>query len=590
MARRTSRQALWGSALILAIAVATAWLIHSHWTAPRTQPEDHDPGFASHTAATHAREHPSTVESSTRATATRTPWTQPAGDTPPRGQARIAVVDRDRNPVPGAIVDWVGATVLRLGVTSEGGTLFVDGSLPVSAGDCLVGRAAGYGAAELYLLQDQLDDTELVLPPGGSIVGRVRLTVGGIRAGEAITVVAVPTELLVGMSSRTPESLITDPRVRSSQCAQSGSFEIESVEAGRNYSVLAGGDGWVSSARPPRVLPGDDPVEIVVAPLFGAYLRFVTSENEPVVPHSLGVAGGGVSTALSGTGARYMIAPRLAALLAGTPAEYLRQEPGRETYLVTSDQQVNPAPTMNVSVNSPGFAPCTTVVSCERVGRGRGEATITLQRVESEWSWVDLSLEESTFSTTCTSGHATLRLESAQGEPYRLPVHVRNGVTQRLGPIPSGSYDWAIEWEPSILELPTDPTGSLALLPGATTRLAVRDEHRGRLLIVLRSSDGKPYAGPASFGLRRSEARPGESRWKRGASVAFSRAPYLIGGLPEIAVELTMSSPGRPLDGKPVQLLVHPNRTQEVQLVYAPGFPDESRAVTFSEAGTIQKQ
>ncbi len=347
------------------------------------------------------------------------------------GQAKVFAMTRESGPV-------------LLGITTESeGLTVTEDQL-----DCgwLAARHAGH-AQGLITLPEVLPKTLTIqLGEGATITGVVTHS-DGSAISSGVAVVALPVNRIPKISSLAELARVL-PDLFVAYTDEFGSFTINGLEAQRDYELVAGEAGWLSSERT-VAKPGGSDVELEVMPVYGACVSLVDADGGPLeVSPTLRRHDGFVSRHLDPT-ADTPNQRGLNLALAGIDPAEVKQGPRQHVLLFTSRQDRASLLSMSVRLNPPGYQSLETAIPLPRCYGKLEVQEIALKKLGSGWTNLSVQVRGLPALPIGRSGAMepgmTLELVDPQGQLAVLGLDLSEGQGASTHHIPAGEYRYRVK-------------------------------------------------------------------------------------------------------------------------------------------------
>jgi len=391
----------------------------------------------------------------------------------------------------------------------------------------IIARAKGFAPNAASLMVEQYNIT-VTLQSEATISGAVSFPDGSYpEAG--VRVVAYQSEYRPRLEQL--EAAIEgfpDEHFSIGSPSSTGHFSLGGVSPGRHYTLIAGGNGHIST-RPAYTLAGAENVQLFIGALYVAELEIVDASGSRPGGSALTISAGSFSTTgdINTKGVTV-----LSAVLAGFPRESVSvpELSGLQFLLCDDSNQARLGP-FSAHAEYLGYKPAEVEFYADR-----WDGNLRVQLVELEPSSSDFGSIQVEFSTlmpqsaepTCNLGvgYVSLMRKSQfanERQEYRIPISHINTQPMILDHVPCGRYGMRFIASSEMFAFPlvTEPVFELEV--GSETALfEVDNSSTGAIECRLEWQDPDL---PIWIKVRRQEG-------KRSGSVSFGRAPYVVECLP----------------------------------------------------------
>lgn len=462
------------------------------------------------------------------------------------------VVNPAGAPVPGASVDHVAreGDVLAHTECDEEGRFTLESEPRAQAR--FVGRSQGFGpgtAPDLRgLAEGPSGPIVLTLTHEARIRGAVTLPSGSPPSVPVLVLAwrdAEPTRPRATLEK--PIRDASHPLFRCVKTDRDGRFEFDGLEAGAQYQLSAGGEGYAQCmpegqflVRPVEAIAGGGPVKLLVAPLFALRVDLGDPDSGPLrsapqlfsypfpsinVPKEIFVTDKSLPGAWLNPGVDFHDPPT------GNAHRF---------YMIcTAEKEVDRIGPVTLTGSAPGYEPFKVEVWATRVPGGLEPKRVTLQRKTEAWGRLRIrvltpvGLDGKPMWTSMVNAplpFGRIKLRPVANTPLPPPPFEAAVPHQErpeivLDGVPAGSYRVNL-WTP----LPGDGPETLVSIPvGGEAQVTLDSTDWG---VVEASIDRKvgglerEFTGQVLIELETNEARP------ISASTVFESPPYCVLGVP----------------------------------------------------------
>lgn len=469
---------------------------------------------------------------------------------------QIHVVDSANSPVASAQVASIldGKTTI-LGFTSLSGVITI-----TTTGDSLLCAFKDHvGRGSLQLPSEPGAKYEVVLLESPHIVGRV-IESDGSRPEAQVLVLAWATDLHQDGITHAIHAMAGEPTEHLASTELDGTFLIPDLSDGVEYSIAAGGSGYVAVDHQQTARVGDPPITITVERVYGAIVSFLDPVGASINLNRFSPGGVRYQAGSRERGLKPYPVKSASAILAGIHDLPDDKVDHCKQFMMTTEQHLGDTITNYVTLRVPGYDTAEKEFPASWLAKGLGEVVVTLEPSATKWGTiaVDFVRRDNNEDKLVAPLAGQLYLSGTE----KLSFAIRDGVDQSaiLDGIPYGTYSWRFAAEYSEFMFPPKGHDLQRIDVGSmSARIKVEVPSCGELDVAVRTSDGLLYDGPAvvtiGVGVPRvsrkgerlgtREVEEGTTIIKHAASVRFESSPYRLTGLPAGHYFLRLEHPFR---------------------------------------------
>jgi RNA polymerase sigma factor (sigma-70 family) len=450
----------------------------------------------------------------------------PIAQEPRRSISQIFVVDECAHPLAGARVTVSSSTGERaLGVTDEHGVFVI--APEDAAGPASVSHD-GFESAQIPDLGS--DPTHhLTLLDTNAITGRVHSFVQGFRP-ESVTVIALEAPV--------PDSLVSPERLShvaaTTRASADGTFRLACLSGEHAYTILAGGDGWVSTvpemANLPFVRDGEHGVDLGMTRLFAAVLEFRDQEDEPAHFCAAGYVAGTKRTFSRFPGAMPDNQISAGSLLAGASPTWATPAQGSLIFLFRADSADDQLGPNRLEFSTPGYDDVSLEYFARSVRQPIEPTRVTVQRTVTGFGTVRIRFmaDSQHPATPAACPQGKLRLEAGSGATLEFGI-ASPAPEMDISNVPVGNYRLRFAPRKGHGTIPDSEEQAplVEITRGAVVDFQVSLEPFGSVRLVLQTESGAAHHGEFAYMLRPAKRDPDTGKVTRtgGSEMISSQTP-----------------------------------------------------------------
>jgi len=466
-------------------------------------------------------------------------------------EALIHVIDQNQVGIPDASVFAIdysrrAPSMKDLGRTDHDGRLQPDQvfSPPI----WIAAKREGYVTGEVFIEEPVPSQIDLVLSQGRSLTGTVVIGSSGTPVGAGTRVLAWPSDYRIPPRDLAERAFARDPRCNCAVTDGNGRFTFAELPPEVPVSLVAGGPGYAMAVPVSGAVPGPEPVLLTVLPLYGAHVRLVEPDGQPIAYGTGLLPKASLPVKLSAANAQYVYQPSFSLDLCGLPEPPRYGSAASELYLFTSAEGAGRVGPLTYRVAFLGYEPVQRQFWATPLSEGLNEVAITLTPTQVPRATLLVHFEnvpaEAKRIQFCQGGVGKLKVRSVESrELVEFAVMDYSEDSLTIPGIPQGIYTFSFVTYSAFFSFTgAEGTGGDVLVGPGVTEWSVDLGGTGLLEIELYRQDGTRYTGVSVMTITQGSA-VSPMPMMRQNKVFFERAPYLIAGLPPGAVSVAVDTP-----------------------------------------------
>lgn len=349
-----------------------------------------------------------------------------------------------------------------------------------------------------------------------------------------------------------------------------GFFDLGSVAPDRRYTLMGGGNGWVTVDPMNNVDAGSTGIELISDPLFGIDLELREEGGGPVRTNAGLWEAPGPRWFWDSSLARGLGTDSLQAVLAGLdPIQTMRNPSTRMVllFVALSGSRVGP---ISFEGTLLGYAPCRSELWADPVTHSIPHQTLEMSARASGWG--NLLVEFSGLRTLPVAHEDTrvqeigfLLLQATESSrTFQFKLHDLTNRLLRIEGVPLGAYAVGLHTSGGYLNFaPREGRTPITILDRDTTvHFDLADACE--VEIRIRCKDGKEYSGAVAVEVSR-ELQDGQTH---SSFVNFTSSPFVIRGLLPASYGFTVYGPYYSGQPKQVDLRTEMDEARRVYVVF----------------------
>ena len=444
--------------------------------------------------------------------------------------ARILVQDWNQNPLARAEALHIGQSTRSLGITGA------DGTIVLQSGDSLL-SAASTEPARLIIECKGYEPADIDVHLTEGLDCLIRLRAEGVISGQVILHAALSGHSLENVkviATTSPVGYYSADIIRDAVAGRKsgayvvatadgeGKFLLNGLQIGRQYYLVAGGGGLMSSLRMASIAEGASDVAIQLNPVYCAVARLVDQSGVP-----LELCGSMVLQLRDGfrlepgSSAR-LIPPRLG-VLCGIPTEFLETAGSRWVCVATSPDPL-PVLSAHLQLSLPGYAESSFDIGLTAAWETIEEVSVTVPSLGGRLGDVVVRLRDKASLDGVKLLLPNIRLHLSNGTVDYAYAIGSGSEALKISGVPHGSYNVSAvaSYGSSLAVVPQRI--EIGHVPG-NIELVVEPYDCATIDAI--NSDGTPYRGPLELHVSRGRIEGGVFRGS-GDTIAFPGPPFKI--------------------------------------------------------------
>lgn len=473
----------------------------------------------------------------------------------PTNSAEVLVKRRDGAPIAGALISLSCDGVALFHETTDAGGL---ATTSITGGATLRVDCSGFRPWSLKLNDQPQPRYEVVLLRPGVLEGTVVKPDGG-APDYSVWVVAWKAAEGISGTEAARIALASPETEHITKTGPDGSFRLDDLDDGAEYSLGVGGSGFLQSSPDPPAIPGVDRPRCEVCYGYGARLFVIDTSgttNFSFDAFSPGAVNY-VATSEDDQVSPYNVQSP-SAVLNGVTAPDVGPS---KTFLWASPSALGGSIRQEFKLQIPGFDDTITTFKATRILDGIAEIPIEVTATVRAWGTLRLIFRQAGASD---AGHAVpvppgiLRMTDQHGGKHSYGVREGGQNEVVLRGLPYGRYKWRYSFKHAHYFIPPESEPQEVVDIGEhQATIIMNAPPAGSICLSIRGIDGSEYKGPALLTLGVGRPRtvpqnavntswathPGMKIVSFASTCPFERAPYQVSGLPAGTYYLRLETP-----------------------------------------------